>query len=94
MSNTDPEGLIPKKYDLSSLKGINLAGEKADFSTVLWLKKVVPHTTVTDSFGMTETGEGNMSNIHNKQKFGNPYPLIANTIYKSLPGLDLRVLNE
>ena len=54
----------------------------------------MPHTTVTDSFGMTETGEGNMSNIHNKQKFGDPYPLIANTIYKSLPGLDLRVLNE
>ena len=36
----DPDGLLPNKFDLKSLKTIFLAGERADPDTIKWSEQV------------------------------------------------------
>jgi propionyl-CoA synthetase len=39
LKREDPDGNYVKKYDLSSLKSLWLAGERADPDTVVWAEK-------------------------------------------------------
>ncbi len=51
----DAEGALAKKYDLSSLRGLFVAGEKLDSSTYSWLDAVLG-VPVIDHWWQTETG--------------------------------------
>ena len=51
----DPEGQLSKKYDLSGLRTLFLAGERADPDTVLWAERALG-IPVVDHWWQTETG--------------------------------------
>ncbi|HXZ16242.1 MAG TPA: propionyl-CoA synthetase [Roseiarcus sp.] len=51
----DPQAELLKKYDVSSLHTLFLAGERADPDTVLWAEKVLDKPVV-DHWWQTETG--------------------------------------
>src|SRR5690606_16625377 len=51
----DPAGSLVKDYDLSSLRALFLAGERADPDTVQWAEKVLG-VPVIDHWWQTETG--------------------------------------
>ncbi|MBB1488811.1 propionyl-CoA synthetase [Oceanospirillum sediminis] len=57
----DPEGEALKKYDISSLKNLFLAGERLDPPTFHWLKELVG-VPVVDHWWQTETGWAIASN--------------------------------
>ncbi len=51
----DPTGLLPKEYDLSSLRGLFLAGERADPDSIQWAERNLK-VPVIDNWWQTETG--------------------------------------
>ncbi|MBL4807733.1 MAG: propionyl-CoA synthetase [Rhodobacteraceae bacterium] len=51
----DPEGKLVKDYDLSSLKALYLAGERADSDTIIWAQNQLK-VPVIDHWWQTETG--------------------------------------
>jgi propionyl-CoA synthetase len=51
----DHDGLLPKKHDLSSLRHLFLAGERADSGTIKWAQKAL-QIPVLDNWWQTETG--------------------------------------
>ena len=51
----DPEALLLENYDISSLRTLFLAGERADPDTVAWAEKVLG-VPVVDHWWQTETG--------------------------------------
>jgi propionyl-CoA synthetase len=51
----DAAGDLPKEYDLSSLRGIFLAGERADPSSIQWAERNLK-VPVIDNWWQTETG--------------------------------------
>ena len=51
----DPQGALIKNYDVSSLRTLFLAGERADPDTVAWAQKVLG-VPVIDHWWQTETG--------------------------------------
>lgn len=51
----DPDGLLIKKYDISSLQRVYLAGERTDPTTVHWTENLLG-TPVIDNWWQTETG--------------------------------------
>ena len=82
----DPEGEFFKKYDLSSLEALYLAGERADPATIKWAEKHLK-IPVVDHWWQTETGWAIASNpigIENLPiKYGSPT--------KPIPGYDVVV---
>ncbi len=55
IKRVDPEGEFVKKYDLSSLKALYLAGERADSDTIIWAQDQLG-VPVIDHWWQTETG--------------------------------------
>ncbi|HEX2147481.1 MAG TPA: propionyl-CoA synthetase [Pseudorhizobium sp.] len=51
----DPEGVLVEQYDLSGLKALFLAGERADPETLKWAEEVL-QVPVIDHWWQTETG--------------------------------------
>ena len=51
----DPEGLLVKRHDTSSLRALFLAGERADPDTIRWAEQVLG-VPVIDHWWQTETG--------------------------------------
>ncbi len=89
VKRVDPQGEFVKKYDLSSLKIIFLAGERADPDTIQWAEEKfgVP---VIDHWWQTETGytiAGNPMGIERLPvKIGSP------TV--PMPGYDIQILDD
>lgn len=50
------ESAVIKKYDLSSLRRLFLAGEPLDQPTSSWAAKVLGHVQIADNYWQTETG--------------------------------------
>ncbi len=55
IKRVDPEGAFVKKHDLSSLKALFLAGERADSDTIIWAQNQLG-VPVIDHWWQTETG--------------------------------------
>ncbi len=55
IKRVDPEGEFVKKHDLSSLKALFLAGERADSDTIIWAQNQLG-VPVIDHWWQTETG--------------------------------------
>ncbi|MEL7343901.1 MAG: propionyl-CoA synthetase [Pseudomonadota bacterium] len=85
----DPKGALIGNYDLSGLKALFLAGERADPDTIKWAqaKLGVP---VIDHWWQTETGYtivGNPMGIE-------PLPVKIGSPTKPMPGYDVQILGE
>ncbi len=85
----DPKGLLVGNYDLSCLKTVFLAGERADPDTIEWAaaKLQVP---VIDHWWQTETGWAIAANPVGYE----PLPVRIGSPAVGMPGYDIRVLDE
>ena len=85
----DPEGKLLKNYDLSSLRALFLAGERADPDTIIWAqdKLGVP---VIDHWWQTETGWAIAANPLGIEQL----PVKIGSPSVAMPGYDVQVLDE
>ncbi len=85
----DPTGAMIKNYDISQLRALYLAGERADPDTIEWAQRVM-NVPVYDHWWQTETGftiAGNPAGIEALPvKIGSP------TV--AMPGYDVQILDE
>jgi propionyl-CoA synthetase len=85
----DPKGLERAKYDLSGLRALYLAGERADPDTIVWAQETLA-VPVYDHWWQTETGytiAGNPAGLEALPvKIGSP------TV--AMPGYDVQILDE
>ncbi len=85
----DPKGELLQNYDLSCLKALYLAGERADPDTIIWAQDALK-VPVIDHWWQTETGwtiAGNPLGIEElPTKLGSPA--------KPMPGYDVHILDE
>ncbi len=85
----DPQGEQVKRYNLSSLRTLFLAGERADPDTVAWAEHVLG-VPVIDHWWQTETGWPIASNPVGMD----PLPVKHGSPSRAVPGFDVRVLGE
>ncbi len=85
----DPKGEFVRKYDLSSLRAVYLAGERADPDTITWAQQQL-NVPIVDHWWQTETGwciAGNPLGIEElPTKLGSPAV--------AMPGYDVQILDE
>lgn len=55
IKKNDYDGELVKKSDISSLKTMSLAGERADPDTIQWLHQHLPEVILNDTYFTTET---------------------------------------
>jgi len=85
----DPKGEFVKKYDLSSLKALFLAGERADPDTIVWAQEQLG-VPVVDHWWQTETGYSIAANPLGLEEL--PVKLGSPTV--PMPGFDVQVLDD
>ena len=85
----DPGGLLPRRFDLASLRALFLAGERADPHTVAWAERALG-VPVVDHWWQTETGWPIAANCLGLA----PQPVKHGSVTKPVPGYDLRVLGD
>ncbi len=85
----DPKGELVANYDLSKLRTLFLAGERADPDTVEWAGRIL-NVPVIDHWWQTETGwtiAGNPIGL-------DPQPIKIGSPSVPMPGYDIHVLDE
>ena len=85
----DPKGEMLKGRDISCLRGLYLAGERADPDTIVWARETLG-VDVYDHWWQTETGwtiVGNPVGIE-------PMPVKLGSPTVPMPGYDVRILGE
>ena len=85
----DPKGEFVKKYDLSGLRLLYLAGERADPDTIQWAEQQL-QIPVIDHWWQTETGwaiAGNPAGIE-------VLPIKYGSSSVPMPGYDVQILDE
>ncbi|MCD1618257.1 propionate-CoA ligase PrpE [Salipiger manganoxidans] len=85
----DPAGEFVAKYDLSCLKAVYLAGERADPDTILWAQTMLGKPVI-DHWWQTETGWGIAANPMGIE----PLPVKLGSPSVPMPGYDVRILDE
>ncbi len=85
----DPQAKLIKNYDISSLRTLFLAGERADPDTVAWAQKVLG-VPVIDHWWQTETG---WPIVANPVGLG-MLPVKLGSPSVPMPGYDVRVVDE
>jgi len=85
----DPKGEEVKKYDISGLRALYLAGERADPDTIEWAQKVMG-VPVYDHWWQTESGYAMIGNPAGIE----PLPVKIGSPSVALPGFDVRILDE
>lgn len=85
----DPKGEFVKKYDLSSLKALYLAGERADPDTIVWAQEQLG-VPVVDHWWQTETGFSIAANPLGLEEL--PIKLGSPTV--AMPGYDVQILGD
>jgi propionyl-CoA synthetase len=84
----DPNGELIKKYDLSSLRALFLAGERSDPDTLHWAEDNLK-VPVIDHWWQTETGwaiTGNPLGVH-------LFPIKYGSATRPMAGWDIRILD-
>ncbi len=85
----DPQAALLKKYDISSMHTLFLAGERADPDTVAWAEKVLDRPVV-DHWWQTETGWAIAANPVGLGIL--PIKLGSPTV--PMPGYDIHIVDE
>ncbi|WP_299194906.1 propionyl-CoA synthetase [uncultured Litoreibacter sp.] len=89
VKRVDPDGAFIKKYDLSGLNTIYLAGERADPDTIEWMQDKLGKP-VLDHWWQTETGYTIAGNPWGIEKM--PVKIGSPTV--AMPGYDVQILDE
>ena len=85
----DPKGEFAKKYDLSGLRALYLAGERADPDTINWAQDLLG-VPVVDHWWQTETGYAVAANPLGIEEL----PIKVGSPSVAMPGYDVQVLDE
>ena len=85
----DPTGEFIKKYDMSCLRSLFLAGERADPDTIIWAQNQLK-VPVIDHWWQTETGFSIAANPIGIEQL--PIKLGSPTV--AMPGYDIQILDE
>ena len=85
----DPKGELKKKYDLSNLRALFLAGERADPDTVNWAENLL-QIPIIDHWWQTETGYVIAGNPLGIEKL----PIKVGSPTVPMPGFDIKVLDR
>ncbi len=85
----DPKGSLVKKYDLSSLQALFLAGERADPDTIRWAEAQLG-VPVIDHWWQTETGWAIAANPVGIELL----PVKIGSPAVPMPGYDVRILDQ
>ena len=85
----DPKGELKQKYDLSNLRALFLAGERADPDTVKWAENLLK-IPIIDHWWQTETGYVIAGNPIGIEKL--PIKIGSPTV--PMPGFDVKVLDS
>ena len=85
----DPKGEFVKKYDLSCLKQVYLAGERADPDTIVWAQEQLG-VPVIDHWWQTETGYAIAANPVGIELL----PVKLGSPSVPVPGYDIQVLDD
>lgn len=85
----DPDGKFIKKYDISSLRALFLAGERSDPATLEWAEAQL-HVPVIDHWWQTETGWAIAANCLGIELL----PIKHGSPTRAAPGWDVRVLGD
>ncbi|MEL7211609.1 MAG: propionate-CoA ligase PrpE [Pseudomonadota bacterium] len=85
----DPKGEFVKKYDLSCLEQVYLAGERADPDTIEWAQDQLG-VPVIDHWWQTETGYAIAANPLGIEKL----PIKLGSPAVPMPGFDVQILDE
>jgi propionyl-CoA synthetase len=85
----DPAGTYIRRYDLSGLRTLFLAGERCDPDTLLWAQERL-NVPVVDHWWQTETGWPIAANCVGLGML----PVKPGSCAKAVPGYDVRVLGE
>jgi propionyl-CoA synthetase len=85
----DPDARLARRFDLSSLRALFLAGERADPDTVAWAERALG-VPVVDHWWQTETGWPIAANCLGLA----PQPVKRGSPTKPVPGYDVRVLDD
>lgn len=89
IKRVDPEGEFLKKYDLSNLRYLFLAGERADPDTIEWAEKQLG-VPVIDHWWQTELGYPAVSNPVGIEQL--PIKLGSPTV--PMPGFEMKILSD
>ncbi len=84
----DPEGDYLKKYDVSSLEALYLAGERSDPDTLEWAEAKL-NVPVIDHWWQTETGWSICANCRGIELL----PVVHGSPARGAPGWDVQVLD-
>ncbi|PQM58160.1 MAG: propionyl-CoA synthetase [Rhodobacteraceae bacterium] len=84
----DPDGSFIKQYNMTSLKSLFLAGERADPDTIIWAQEKL-QVPVIDHWWQTETGFGMVGNPIGIEKL--PIKIGSPTV--PLPGYEIDILD-
>ncbi|OZB12433.1 MAG: propionyl-CoA synthetase, partial [Rhodobacterales bacterium 34-62-10] len=85
----DPKGEFRAKYDLTCLRALYLAGERADPDTIIWAQDLL-NVPVIDHWWQTETGWPIAANPMGLD----PLPVKIGSPSVAMPGWDVQVLDE
>jgi propionyl-CoA synthetase len=85
----DPDAKLAGRYDLSSLRSLFLAGERADPDTVAWCERSLG-IPVIDHWWQTETGWPIASTCQGLA----PAPVVRGSPGRPVPGFDVCVLDD
>ncbi len=85
----DPKGEFIKEYDLSSLKALFLAGERADPDTIEWAQTALG-VPVIDHWWQTETGYAIAANPLGIEEL----PVKIGSPSVAMPGYDVQILDD
>ena len=85
----DPDGLLLRQYDTSSLRTLFLAGERLDPNTYEWATDQLG-VPVIDNWWQTETGWPIAANCRGLE----PMPIKPGSPSVAIPGYDVRVVDE
>jgi len=85
----DPKGVMVAEHDVSSLRSLFLAGERADPDTIRWAGATLG-VPVIDHWWQTETGYAIAANPMGIE----PLPVKIGSPSVAMPGWDVRVLDE
>ncbi|MBL4661044.1 MAG: propionyl-CoA synthetase [Alcanivoracaceae bacterium] len=85
----DPQCQHIKKYDMSNLRALFLAGERCDPDTLVWAQNKM-QVPVIDHWWQTETGWAIAANCLGLEEF----PIKAGSPTKAVPGYDIHFLDS
>ncbi|MCF6303778.1 MAG: propionyl-CoA synthetase [Rhodobacteraceae bacterium] len=85
----DPEGAYVRKYDLSSLRVLYLAGERADSDTIIWAQNQLG-VPVIDHWWQTEIGYPAVAIPMGLEQM----PVKPGAAGVAMPGFDIQVLDD